>query len=161
MASIQSKFIVGLVAVLLVAPGCGGDEGSASGEGGESTANQPDFAMVQSLVEEWTADTSKVDPGACPVTKVEEASEGGQRVTCYDEEEISLALDAAIRWEFPDGAAAQKFIDEAGTSSEYHLFNDNVVIDGPSGSTEGMYDAQEFLTALSEQCGCGEVLKKE
>lgn len=156
------KLVAVLFALVLIGSACGGDDDSgASGGGGEPAANQPDFATVQALVEEFVADTSKTDPTACPIQKVEDASEGGQKLSCYDEEDTSIGLEAAIRWEFADAAAAQEFIDNAGTSSEYHLLNENVVVDGPVGATDGMYDAQEFLTALSEKCGCGEVKKKE
>ena len=156
------KFVVLLFVLMLVGVGCGGDDGGSDGGGGEeSAANQPDFAMVQEVVEEFVNDPEKTDPKVCPNRKVEEASAGGQKISCYDEKDISVGLEAAIRWEFPDAAAAQEHIDNAGTSSEYHLLNENVVVDGPVGATEGMYDAQEFLTALSERCGCGEVNKKE
>jgi hypothetical protein len=155
------KFVALLFVVALLGVACGGDDGATeSGAGEESAANQPDFATVQALVEEWASDPSKTDPKACPVRKVEEASAGGQKISCYDEEDLSIGLEAAIRWEFPDAAAAQEHIDNAGTSSEYYLLNENVVVDGPVGATDGMYDAQEFLTALSEKCSCGEVQKK-
>ena len=132
------KFVVLLFAVMLVGVACGGDDGGSGDEGGggeESAANQPDFALVQEVVEEFATDPSKTDPNVCPVRKVEEASAGGQKISCYDEEDISVGLEAAIRSEFPDAAAAQEHIDNAGTSSEYHLLNENVVVDGPVGAT--------------------------
>lgn len=155
------KFVALLFVVALLGVACGGDDGGTeSGGGEESAANQPDLATVQSLVEEWIADPAKADPKTCPTVKVEEASEGGESIRCYEEDGTIIALDAAIRWEFPDTAAAQEFVDGAGTSSEYYLLNDTVIVDGPSGITDGFYDPQEFLTALSEECGCGEVQKK-
>ena len=150
-----------LLVLVLAGVACGGDDSTGSSGGGEeSTAGQPDLATVQSLVEEWIADPAKADPKACPTVKVEEANEGGESLRCYEENGTIIALDAAIRWEFPDAAAAQQFVEDAGTSSEYYLLNDNVIVDGPSGITDGFYEPQEFLTALSEECGCGEVKKK-
>ena len=159
----HARKIAALLFVLaLVGAACGGDDGGSesSGGGGESAANQPDFATVEAVVDEFASDASKTDPKVCPTRKVEEASAGGQKLSCYDDQDTPVGLEAAIRWEFPDAAAAQEHIDNAGTSSEYYLLNENVVVDGPVGATDGMYDEQEFLTALSERCGCGEVQKK-
>ncbi|MDQ4144615.1 MAG: hypothetical protein M3198_12900 [Actinomycetota bacterium] len=162
MTGSRTRILAVVFALLLVGAACGGgDETGGTGGGEESTAGQPDMEIVKALVDEWVADPSKVpDPKKCPVTKIVDASEGGERVSCYDEEDIVVGLDAAIRWEFPDGAAAEQFVKDAGTSSTHYLINDNVIVDGPNGSTDGFYDPEEFVTALSEKCGCGEVKKK-
>ncbi len=153
------------VAGLMLVAGCGGETGSVSAGGKESTGLS--VALVEETINELRNDPEITDPDRCPQIERTESTreifdiQESARFECRDAEGLAISTDAAIYWELSSPEEAQEFVDTANTSSEFYLIDGAKVVDGPFFFEQGgMYGVEEFLNALSEKCGCGEVLPK-
>lgn len=125
---------------------------------GDEGATEPTFEQAQAIAEEQLADAG------CEFQVSDDSTDGLEQKTleCLISEGGQDALYTVFTYERDLEVEETDQYFPGLTTAERCFENDNITVDPGGGNPEGVQlDAEEFATAVQEDCGCGEVLTPE
>jgi hypothetical protein len=135
---------------------------SAPGATG-SAAGTLTIDVVDQVTQEWIADASAVDEGACPTAKYDENSTGFgdydvtffRQLDCYTADGGMGLIQIINYLEFADAEERDRYIAAELTHGELYLVDGLVLV--TQGALNEAFDHQALLDRVAQACSCGEI----